>query len=115
MTTVTLSKPFSEIHAEATEAASAAAANLLNTMYGGKDNYPCGFAWVIVEGVKLSTKVGKEFAKEGFSKSYYKGIEIWNPSKSNVQNMDVKYAGACAYASVLKKYGIKAYAQERLD
>lgn len=113
MTTLTLSKPFSEIHAEAKAAAVKAASDKFTAI--GGDNYPCGFAWVIVSNVKLSTKVGKEFANEGFSKSYYKGIELWNPSGSNVQNVDIKYAGAAAYAAVLKKYGIDAYASERLD
>ena len=68
-----------------------------------------------VYGVKLSTKIGKEFAKVGFRKSYSGGIELWNPSKSNVQNVDIKEKGAQAYADVLKAAGFEAYAGSRLD
>jgi len=114
MTAPILSRPFKEIHQEALEAAKVSFTEAFARM-GNKDNYPCGFAWVNVSGVKLSTKLGKEFAEIGFRKSYGGGIDLWNPSGSYVQNMDVKYAGAVAYAAVLRKYGISAYAQERLD
>lgn len=114
MTTLVLSKPFSEIHAEAKAAAEQAAADMF-AKYGNKDAFPCGFAWVNVYNVKLSTKIGKEFAKEGFSKSYTKGIELWNPSGYSVQNVNVKAAGANAYAAVLRKYGIDASWSDRLD
>ena len=114
MTAPTLSRPFKEIHEEALEAARNASTEAFARM-GNKDNYPCGFAWVNVSGIKLSTKLGKEFAAVDFKKSYYSGIDLWNPSGSYVQNMDVKYAGAVAYAKVLQKYGIHAYPQERMD
>lgn len=114
MTAPVLSRPLKEIHEEALEAARNAFTEAFARM-GNKDNYPCGFAWVNVSGIKLSTKLGKEFAKLGFSKSYYGGIEIWNPSGAHVQNMDVKYAGAVAYANVLRKYDITAFASERMD
>lgn len=79
------------------------------------DGYPCGFAWVKVFGVKLSTKAGKEFKALGFRKDYEGGISLWNPGGMNVQNVDVKEAGAQAYAEVLKQYGYTAYAGSRLD
>ena len=47
------------IHALAT-ARAAAKAQELDARYG--QAWPCGFAWVNIAGVKLSTKVGKEFA-----------------------------------------------------
>lgn len=75
----------------------------------------CGFAWVKVSGVKLSTKVGKEFKELGFDKSYSGGIDLWNPSGYGGQNVEIKYAGAKAYADVFTKYGYKAYAMDRLD
>jgi hypothetical protein len=114
MTAPTLSRPFKEIHEEALEAAREAFTEAFARM-GNKDNYPCGFAWVNVSGIKLSTKLGKEFAALDFKKSYGGGIDLWNPSGAYVQNMDVKYAGAAAYAKVLRKYDITAFAQERLD
>lgn len=109
-----LNRPFKEIHEEALTAAREAFTEAFARI-GNKDNYPCGFAWVNVTGVKLSTKLGKEFASIGFRKSYYGGIELWNPSGASVQNMDVKYAAAVAYAAVLRKYDISASASERLD
>lgn len=114
MTAPVLSVPFKTIHLEAVEAAKATFEVAFARM-GGKDNYPCGFAWVNVQGIKLSTKLGKEFAALDFRKSYDGGIDIWNPSGSYVQNMDVKYEAACAYAQVLRKYGFKATARERMD
>jgi hypothetical protein len=103
-----------EIHQQALTAARAASKALLDR-YGGEDGFPCGFAWVKVYGVKLSTKQGKEFAKLGFSKSYSGGIELWNPSGMSVQNVNIKEAGASAYAEVLRRYDFQAYAGSRLD
>jgi hypothetical protein len=102
-----------ELHNKATEAARNAANSMLAKI--GGDRFACGFAWVVVHGVKLSTKVGKEFAKVGFKKAYTGGIELWNPSGSPVQNIDIKEAGATAYANVLREAGYEAYAQSRLD
>ena len=52
----------------------------------------------------------------GFEKDWTgKAYQIWNPSKSHVQNIDIKEAGAIAAAKVLKKYGFEAYAGSRLD
>ena len=52
----------------------------------------------------------------GFKKDWTgKAWQIWNPSNINVQNVDVKEAGAEAYADVMKAYGFKAYAGSRLD
>ena len=103
------------IHKEATAAAEKAAAEMLTKM--GGDRGACGFAWVVIYGVKLSTKQGKEFAKLRFRKGYGQGagIELWNPSGSPVQNIDIKEAGACAYAVVFAKYGFSAYMNSRLD
>lgn len=104
---------FAAIHREAKAAAEAAANDMLKRL--GGDRMACGFAWVNVYGVKLSTKKGKEMMAVGFRKSYQGGIELWNPSGSPVQNVDIKEAGAQAYANVLKRYGFEAYAASRLD
>ena len=82
---------------------------------GGQDSFPCGFAWVTVYDVKLSTKLSKEMAKLGFSKAHGDGIQLWNPSKSPVQNVDIKLEGAEAYAGLLRHHGFKAYANSRWD
>jgi hypothetical protein len=96
-------------------AANEAATKYFNERLGGKDALACGFAWVVVNDVKLSSKLGKEMAKHGFSKEYGGGISIWNPSKLSCQNVDTKESGAQAYAKVLKDAGFKCYAASRLD
>lgn len=81
----------------------------------GGDRYACGFAWCDIYGVKLSTKLGKEMEKHGVRKSYTGGLQVWNPGKWGGQNVDVKEAGAEAFAKVLSKYGFTAYSGSRLD
>ena len=104
-----------EIHDKATAAAERAAADMLARL--GGDRLACGFAWVDIAGVKLNTRVGKELARVGFRKSYgaRAPIQLWNPSRSPVQNVDIKLAGAEAYAQVLRDHGFDAYADSKLD
>lgn len=110
MATITLAA----IHEEASDAA-VTAAQVMADKYG-QDWGACGFAWVEVAGVKLNTKLGKGFKALGFTKSYVgKTIQLWNPSNFSTQNIDIKEAGANAYASVLKKYGFSAWCGSRLD
>lgn len=104
---------FAAIHREAKAAAVAASEAKLKAM--GGDRMACGFAWVTVYGVRLSTKKGKEMMAVGFRKEHGGGIQLWNPSGSMVQNVDIKEVGAQAYADVLKRYGFEAYAASRLD
>ena len=100
---------------EAREAAYEAADKFFNERLGGEDQYACGFAWVNIWGVKMNTKLGKAFKAAGLDKDYSGAISIWNPSGINVQNVDVKEAGAEAAADVFTKYGFTAYAGSRLD
>jgi len=103
------------IHQEATAAAKKAADEMFKRI--GGDRYACGFAWVEIFDVNLATKQGKEFARLGFKKGYGRKapIELWNPSGSPVQNVDIKEAGARAYAAVFERHGFKAYGVSRLD
>lgn len=109
------------ISVKATQAAKNAAGDFLVEKLGGEDNFPCGFAWVTVYPEnKGNTKLGKAeralLESIGFKKDWTgKAWQIWNPSNVNVQNVDVKEAGAEAYADVMKAYGFKAYAGSRLD
>lgn len=82
----------------------------------GGDGYACGFAWVEVK-IRRNSKLGKELLAHGFKPSYRSGvIDFWNPGGLNVQNIDIKEAGAYAFARVLKeKLDIPAYASSRLD
>ena len=94
----------------------------LDKYYGGKDNYPCGFAWIVVRpnfaGTSTLGKQERKILQElGFEKSYAKPKEyhLWNPGKHNCQNVDAKYAGAAAACKVLEKYGINAFPDQRWD
>lgn len=110
MTTYTLEQ-IQEIHAEATVAAQQA-----EELFRAKHGEPgyCGFAWVNVP-VKASTKLGRVLKQVGFRKSYYGGLDLWNPGGSFTQSMDIKEHGAIAYAKVLVNYGIEAHMSSRPD
>ena len=104
-----------EIVAEACEAAYKAADTYFHDVLGGVDQYACGFAWVNIHGIKGNTKIGQRFALAGVRKDYTGALQIWNPSKYPVQNVDTLEAGARAAAKVLEHYGFRAYAGSRLD
>lgn len=90
-----------------------AEAKVLEDMYG--DGYPCGFAWV-QSYVKGNTKEGKALKAAGFKKSYTGGYQLWNPSGTMVQNVDIKEAACKKYTEVFEKLtGIKLYVNSRLD
>lgn len=104
-----------ELHHDGIVAAKTAAEESLKRWGGDRD--ACGFAWVVIYDVKLSSKDGKEFKALGFTKGYGKGagIELWNPSGSNVQSVSIKEDGARAYAKVFEAAGYTAYSNSRLD
>ena len=112
-------KNLEAILAEAKEAAVAAA----NEMYEkiGGDRLACGFAWVDIyeydgKKIRANSKLGKALIANGVRKHEWKKcFDIWNPSDLNVQNIDIKEAGAEAYAKVLERYGFVAYMGSRLD
>jgi hypothetical protein len=110
-----------EIHQKALTVAKTATVDYLAnwTAKTGGNEYGepmyCGFAWVELPGIKLSTKIGKAFASVGFKKGYRSGLQLWNPSDHHGQSMDAKEAGADAYAEVLESYGVKAYGASRAD
>lgn len=101
-----------------TEAAQAAEAKYREI---GGDRYACGFAWVTIypkhKGNTTLGKAERQVIKAlGFTKDWTgKAYQYWNPSKSPVQNIDIKEAGAVAAAAVLTKHGFNAYAGSRLD
>ena len=83
---------------------------------GRKDAYACGFAWVNVYVDRTNSKQAKELLAAGFKKDYQpKCLSFWNPGDLPVQNIDIKEAGAYAYATYLQALGLKAYACSRLD
>lgn len=76
----------------------------------------CGFAWVDVFVDRTNSKEAKLLKEIGFKNSWRrKCLNLWSPGGYNGQSMDVKEAGAHAYAEVLSKYGFKAYMGARAD
>jgi hypothetical protein len=104
-----------DIIVEAKTAANYEAKDYFEKVLKGEDNYPCGFAWVEIFGIKGNTKLGKKMKAAGLEKDYRGSYNIWNPSQVNFQNMDCKEAGAQAAVKLLEKYGFKAYAGSRMD
>lgn len=102
------------IHNEATQAAEQAAKKFFDEKLGGQDQFACGFAWVTVP-EKASTRLGRRLKDIGFRRAYGGGLQLWNPSHFPCQNVDTLEEGARAYAEVLQRYGIDAYAGSRLD
>ena len=81
----------------------------------GEPGY-CGFGWVEVYVDRTNSKQAKELLASGFKKDYKpKCLTVWNPGGSGTQSMDIKEAGAQAFAEVLQKAGLKAYACSRAD
>ena len=76
----------------------------------------CGFAWVDVFVARTNSKEAKELLKVGFKKSWRaKCLNLWTCGNYHGQSMDVKEAGAHAYAEVLTNYGFRAYMGARAD
>jgi hypothetical protein len=104
-----------ELNDRATHAANEALTNM------GGDRGCCGFAWVtLCPEHKGNTRAGKAerraFERLGARKDWTgKAWQIWAPGDVRVQSIDVNEAGARAAASVLKQYGLKAYAGSRMD
>jgi hypothetical protein len=85
------------------------------TKWGG-DQGACGFAWVDVFVDRTNSKQAQELIKAGFRKDYKpKCLSMWNPGELPVQNIDIKEAGAYAYANYLTALGLRAYAGSRMD
>jgi len=72
----------------------------------------CGFAWVSIFPARGSF-VNYLKSKGIGGKAYGGGYEIWISDYG--QSVDLKSAYAGAFASVLEKYGIRAYGGSRLD
>ena len=81
----------------------------------------CGFAWVTIHPEhKGNTRLGKlerrVIEAMGFRKDWTgKAYQLWNCTGYAGQSMDVKEAGAQAYAEVLRGAGFKAYMGSRAD
>lgn len=115
-----LPQKFYDIHVEASTAGAEAAANCIPTpmVVTDRGGYRevvadgvCGFAWVTFPG---NTAFGRAMKKAGIADTAYpKGLMVWISDYG--QSMARKEAHARAYAEVLRKHGIKAYAASRMD
>lgn len=107
-----------ELHEKATVAARTAADDLYGKI---GERYPCGFAWVTYypknKGNTVAGKAERKlFESIGFSKDWTgKAWQLWNPAKHITQNVDVKEAGAEAYAKLFREAGYAVHAGSRLD
>lgn len=105
---------FEETHEWALKVSKKAVENALEEH--GEPELACGFAWVNIYGVRKSSEVGKRLEKLGYEWSHYdNAYSIWKPADYNGQCVMIHEAGADAYAKVLKKAGIKAVSNSRLD
>ena len=88
----------------------------------------CGFAWVVISGneplarhcraeiKKVPTSGGVRVWDRKFGdKGYPSGWQFWNPGNHGGQRVDIKEAGAKAFALKLAEYGIRADWASRLD
>jgi hypothetical protein len=103
--------PFRAIYEEAIASAKKAEQDYIDKH--GEPLY-CGFAWVdIPDGrspfVNWCKKVGVG------DKHWKKGWSIWNPAGNHTQSMNIKEAGAEAFAKVLNKYNISCYWASKAD
>ena len=101
---------------EAFKAARKTAEHYFHSTMQGRDQFPCGFAWVDIYEIRGNTKLGRMLAAAGVEKNTYtKTHQIWNPSGMPVQNVDCLLAGANEAAAVFRKYGFTAHAGSRWD
>ena len=104
------------IVAEAFAAARKTAEHYFHNTLGGRDQFPCGFAWCDIYGVRGNTKLGRMLAAAGIKKNdYTRTHQVWNPSGMPVQNVDCLQAGANEAAAVFRKYGFTAHPGSRWD
>ena len=104
---------YQAIHQEAVEAANKAEQEYFEKY--GEPMY-CGFAWVSVRVTRTNSKEAIGLKSIGFKNSWMpKRVELWNVTSNGTQSMDIKEQGARAYAEVLRKHGIEAYAASRAD
>jgi hypothetical protein len=109
-------------HNVARIAAKSAAQAFADQHCGGVDRGPCGFAWAsFTPQNKGNTKLGKAerkmFEALGFRRDYTgKTWTLWDPAQWRGQGVDIKYAGAQAYANKFTEItGIKVGYADRMD
>lgn len=100
------------VYAEAQQAAIAATDQYLRET--GEHPFNCGFSKVVIRparGALVTYLKAQGVGNNNYGGGYY----VNNPSGNMTQDMSAKYAGSKAFADVLTKYGVKCYADSRLD
>jgi len=116
MTAKLTAQQVNEMIEEASTAAHQASYDFFNDQLKGRDQFPCGFAWVLIRGIRKNSNLSKYLEHNGIQKSSFeRAHRFWSPSKLGVQNVDCQYAGALAAAQVIESYGLEAEALSRWD
>jgi hypothetical protein len=102
---------FQTIYNQAIESAKQAEAEMFAKY--GEPAY-CGFAWVDFPSARTPFVTWCKKNNVG-SKHWKKGWQIWNPAGNHTQSMDIKEAGAQAFAEVMNANGIQCYMGSRAD
>ena len=110
--------PF-EIYAEAQDAA-VAAAHAEDAKLGPENirGLDCGFAWVVIKPARGAFVNYLKSIDVGSTRDYGGGgYSVWGSRLHDLQtqSISVHYAAAKAFAAVLVKHGLNAYADQRLD
>ena len=112
-----IKKVLDRVQDEATKASE----TYLNDELGGRDQFPCGFAWVNIvgfNGQKLNgnTKMGKLLKQAGVNQNYGdRKFQLWCPGRIRCQNVYVIEQGAVQAAAVLEKEGFDVEIGSRWD
>jgi hypothetical protein len=102
-----------EVFKKAKEAAVLAASKKIQDNPG--EWYPCGFASVKIKPARGKFVQMLKANKIGYTDTYGGGYVVSDPAQLSTQWMDAKLAGARAFAEVLNKNGIAAYAESMID
>ena len=102
------------LHHEAVVAAKKAVTDFIEKH--GEPFY-CGFAGVVVKGVRGNSRVGKRLKELGFNDNYGGGLYFSNPAGFNLtyQSMDLKEIGANKYAEMFREFGFDAHMSSNPD
>lgn len=77
--------------------------------------FPCGFSWVKIKPARGKFVSMLKDRKIGHTDDFEGGYVIYNPSRNSTQWMDAKIAGSKAFVEVLRKHGINAKVESRID
>lgn len=109
-------KIYEDAHKSGIEAVKKASIVPMTVMSGSQkwfiEDGVCGFAWVKV--MPANSKFARFLVQKGVAKKAYDGgVNMWIGDFN--QSLQKKEVYARAFANVLKKHGVNAYADSRID